>query len=451
MIVNRIKNNNYLNNPLIRDSFKLATSHFIMLLLPLIVTPILSRIYSPEYFGEWGVFSSTYYIISVVLFLCYEYAIIKVTKEDFPNTVILCFGVSFIIIVISIFVFYVGDTQGIKFFLNFKYKLPLVFFLFVSSFSKIFNYISNRYEKYWVMSAEYFLSGLSQALLRILFGMFVIFDNGLIAGTILSQVICCLFYIFFLYNIFNSNFFSRLSFFGIVSVAKNNKKFPLFDAPSTLLSYAAMNLPVIILSFYFEMAEIGCFSVILQLLLLPMSLIGSAIGRVYYRNISLDDSTEKAISTASLQVLSMTLYLALIPAFVLACGGDYLITMFLGPKWTTAGGVALCMALWSIPTILTQPLLPIFRKENKQDKMFLYDGMYFIFGLGALLLSCLLGGGLYLCIFIYSIGCFVAKAILFIEICKITDISFHKNIKKPIIFCYIACFAILLTRIAFLL
>lgn len=433
-------------NSLLKDSFKLATSHFVMFFLPLVVTPILSRIYMPEQFGEWGVFSSTYCIINVILFLCYEYAIIKADPDDFPSTVALCFGVSFTIVSLCILIFWGGDRLNISFFDDFKYKIPLIVYLFVSAFTKIFDYISNRFEKYWLMSTQYFISGLSQAVFRILFGFIIIFDNGLIMGTIFSQITCLLFYLYFLFHYFDHDFFKIISMSRIRQIAINNKKFPLYDTPSTLLSYAALNLPVIILSFYFGKAEIGCFSIIVQLLLLPMSLIGSALGRVYYQQISAASDILN-IQKISLQVLKLTIWLAILPTLFLACGGDQIVEIFLGDKWTTVGPISLCLTLWSIPTILTQPLLPIFRKCNKQEEMFLYDSIYFVLGVGAILLACFFKKSIYICILFYAIGCFAAKTFLFFRILKITGLYILQIRNNKVDVLYIFCLILLLIRL----
>ena len=50
--------------PLVRNTLKLSSSSALLMLLPLVVTPILSRLYTPEDYGDWGVFSSVLYIVS---------------------------------------------------------------------------------------------------------------------------------------------------------------------------------------------------------------------------------------------------------------------------------------------------------------------------------------------------------------------------------------------------
>ena len=61
--------------PLVRNTLKLSSSSALLMLLPLIVTPILSRLYTPADYGDWGVFSSVFYVINSFLFLSYTFAI----------------------------------------------------------------------------------------------------------------------------------------------------------------------------------------------------------------------------------------------------------------------------------------------------------------------------------------------------------------------------------------
>ena len=90
--------------PLVRNTLKLSSSSVILMFLPLLVTPILSRLYTPADYGDWGVFSSVYYIVIAFLFLSYENTIVKSTnKEEVPNLILLCLVVSLAIIIVVAF------------------------------------------------------------------------------------------------------------------------------------------------------------------------------------------------------------------------------------------------------------------------------------------------------------------------------------------------------------
>lgn len=418
-LTNKVKRN--INLPLFRNSLKMSMSNIIMYLLPIIVTPILSRLYLPQDFGEWGIFSSCVSVLCMAMFGGFENALVKAEEREVKVVAKICCITAILMIGIVVLCFYVGEKYRIHFFESFPNPCLLYVYLFFHIFYTLSYNLCNRYEKYTSLSINNIIQGGSQATFRIIFAISgITFFNGLILGTTTSLLISSFFLIISLKNISLSN---NSKTTNIKSVIRRYKKFPLFDAPSSLLSFAAFNLPVIILSLYFNKAEIGCLSIIFQLLLMPMSLIGSAIGKVYYQELCKERSEEFTMVTTT-RIFKILAIISIIPLAFIACGGDYIIVLFLGNKWTTAGIVALCLALWSFPTILTQPLLPLFRYLNIQNTMLLYDILYFTCGIGTIIISCHITKNLYAILFLFSIACFVSKILLFVKIASLANISF---------------------------
>ena len=337
---------NISSNSLFTNALKLSSSNVILYLLPLIVTPILSRIYPPDTFGGWGIFSSTTVILTVLLLGGYEYAIVKAKQQEIKSTIHLCIlcGVFSILLIFS--VFSIGEWSGVSFFELFPAKNLLYIYLFISIPLIITQNFANRIEYYSQLAISYLILGLSQAILRILFGFFHINQNGLILGTTIAQGIACLYLILCLKKNFRL-FFSKVILNKIKQTAVKYKNFPLFDAPASLLSFSAFNLPIIILSLYYSKADIGCFSIIIQLLLMPMSFIGAAIGKVYYQQIAKSNNDIHLIHEKSLSIYNVLSYIALMPSVFILLGGNTLIVYFLGNQWHLAGDVALCLSIWS--------------------------------------------------------------------------------------------------------
>jgi len=153
------------------------------------------------------------------------------------------------------------------------------------------------------------------------------------------------------------------------------------------------------------------------------------MGKVYYQRIS--SNTDTAIATTE-EMLKILAVISILPLLFIACGGDKLITLFLGSQWDSAGNVALCLALWSFPTILTQPVLPLFRVKNKQRTLLFFDTLYFISSIGSILLTCSFVHNMLLTLTIYATCCFVVKFALFIHILYLGKISI-KQFKNHIL------------------
>ena len=137
--------------PLVRNTLKLSSSSALLMLLPLIVTPILSRLYTPADYGDWGVFSSVFYVINSFLFLSYENTIVKSNNEkEVPNLIGICVVVSSIVILLTLLTFSVGSLMGVDFFCNFPSVKLLVLLLGAQAIHVIANNIANREKKIWI-------------------------------------------------------------------------------------------------------------------------------------------------------------------------------------------------------------------------------------------------------------------------------------------------------------
>ena len=425
---NRIKA--ILASPLVWNSAKISGSNVIMYMLPLIVTPILTRLYTPEAFGEWGVFSSFVAIVNIGLFLGFENVIIQAKEEEVPHILKICVITS-ICVIAGIALFFLGGLKDeVTFFTDFPVPYILFIYLLLYAAYTIFYNLANRYEQYYAISFSNIIQGGGQALFRIILAFVCLTTiNGLILGTTIALGLTAFFIFFILVREKLLKHFSKYNILITKQLISKYRNFPLYDAPASLLSFAAFNLPIIILSFFFSRTDIGCFSIILQLLLMPMSLVGSAMGKVYYQRIS--SNTDTAIATTE-EMLKILAVISILPLLFIACGGDKLITLFLGSQWDSAGNVALCLALWSFPTILTQPVLPLFRVKNKQRTLLFFDTLYFISSIGSILLTCSFVHNMLLTLTIYATCCFVVKFALFIHILYLGKISI-KQFKNHIL------------------
>ena len=405
---------------------KMSSSNILMFLLPVAVTPVLSRLYTQADFGEWGIFSSFVSILTIAIFAGYENTIVKATEEEISYVSTLCLLIAFIVTFFTALIFYIGQAEHISFFLNFPPITLLAVYLIAYAIHTVFSNICNRYGKYSGIAIENAILGGTQAGFRMLFGIVsLIAINGLILGTTLAQIATFVFLLFYIIHVGKVKKLWGWDINKMRSILFKYKNFALFDAPSSLLCFAGFNIPLLILVAFFDKETIGCYSIVLQLLLLPMSLVGSAIGRVYYEQLCSDKDGEQItnIQRSTLQVGKIVALISFIPMLFLACGGDKVVTLFLGSKWSTAGDISLCLAFWSFPTILTQPLIPLFRYLNKQKVLFLYNLAYSIVAVGTILLGCLVSRDIYFILSVYAFCGSMVNLAMYAHILRLGEIS----------------------------
>lgn len=436
-----------MSSPFIRNTLKLSASSVILMFLPLFVTPILSRLYTPSDYGDWGVFSSVLYIVNSFVFLSYENTIVKSNDDDeIPSLVGLCLVALMAISLGVVIVFKLGELLGIRFFVNFPAFFFLIPVIVLSALYTLSSNIANRQKKYNAMAITSIINGISQAVFRIILGLYPIIAYGLIVGNLIAQLFASLLLIILLRSFFKDRFLKKISWSSIMSSAYKYKKFPFFDAPARFIEFAIGNFAILILAQFWQKEDIGCFSMVMQFVLIPITIIGSAMGNVYFREISENASSQEGIACATSRVGKINLVLSVIPILFLSLGGDELFVLFLGDKWENVAPMSLCMVLFSVPVILSEPLLPIFRSLDRQETRFKINTVNFVASLGSLSLMAILTHNLYLSLIVYSLAYAILRFVMFYKELALAGLK-PQNLSKWFVFSMIACYGLAITRI----
>ena len=405
--------------------------------LSIISTPVLSRIFSPEAYGEWGVFSSVSMILGSVLFLSYENAIVRVKEErELPAIIWLCIISTLAVILFTVFVFWVGSWFNIKFFVDYPSVPLLVVVLLLTSLDVLFTNVSNRYSQYNTMTFAGIANGVSQPLSRIVFGL-IPFSKGLIYGNILGLIVKIGYFLIkskkYLINIL----LKPVPSIEIKNAAIDYKKFPLYDAPARLIEFVIGNIVIIILSVYFNLEEIGCFSMVAQLVQAPLILMGSSMSTVYFKDLAVVAGDKEQIAVVSRRTTRVCLIMAISVSLFFVAGGDCLVVLFLGHKWALAGDMSLCLTIFSIPVVLSEPLMPIFKVLDKQNLRFWLNIVNLALTVGALFVGAYFVHNILLVLVLYSICYATLRFVMFSLQLKLVTISFFSFKKETIAITFI--------------
>lgn len=435
----------YKNHSLLINTAKLSFGNLLMYVLPIIVTPILSRLYSPASFGEWGVFSSIT-IFTIVLFLSLENAIVKAEEDEIPQMIIICLIIGTLLSALFIIIIKNLESWGLlKTLGSNSNTIFLIYFIAYILYSLSYN-LNNRYAQYTTLALANTIQGGSQALFRIALAYIILTSaSGLILGTTIAECLTAFFLSIMIFPKIRKYKWRKCTFNKLKQIFLKYRNFPLYDAPANLLAFSALSLPTIILAIYYSKSEIGCLSIIFQLLLMPMSLIGTAIGKVYYQELSINANDKDKTKEATNSILRIITIISILPLLFICCGGDKLIVYFLGKEWQTAGNIAICLSLWSFPVILTQPLLPIFRVQDKQKMQLYYDLLYFALGIGSLALCSYNSLSIYTTLSSFSLASAISKFALFKKILSLSGCTILKN--KAAIFIWCIGLIVLLIRL----
>ncbi len=346
-------------NEFAANVIKLISGTALGQLITVFISPLLTRIYAPEDFGLFAVYFSIVSILSVIICLRYEIAIVLPKDEDKAIDLVLlsgfvALGLSFLLLFIG-FVFnnqlvHIIGYPEFKFYI---FLIPLSTF-FYGCF-QIFNFWMTRLQLYNKLAISKTLKGISTGVMQLGWGFFLYPGAiGLILGQIAGNMLPT-FYLFQhsfhqvkkrLINGFTSNLKSALIEY---------KRFPIFTSWATLINALSQNIPALLLAFLFSPAAAGFYAITIRVISMPAALIGNSVRQVYFQRASAIHNTGSSIYPLFKKTTWQLVFLAIIPFTVIIIWGSSLFTFVLGPSWGEAGTYASILSLWLFFTFINPP------------------------------------------------------------------------------------------------
>lgn len=409
-----------------KDIFLLSTSSLIAQLIPVFASIILARIYTAEQYGDWGIFLSYVGILSIIVMGQYEMAIVRPfsTKES-TDLVYLCTLLGFSWMVLCYLVILVLDYTNINYFYSIPCPYLLPIYVFLSGLLQVYLHYANRKESYAIIAISGILRNICQAISRIIIGLSQVF-HGLIFGALIGLLSSILYseHKLLIQHIFSQKpDWKRIKF-----VAYRYRYFPMYLMPSSLLNALSTNLPVILLTRYFEKEYIGYFSMTISLLFIPIQLIGNAISKIFYKKSSLQNNQEE-VQNLSYKLFKITFSLGLLINIILLIGGESLFTLVLGSEWRISGIYALFLSPWIWMTLCFSPLSVIFDSRDKQFIEFIFNIILFISRISVILCGGYILKNMNMTVLLYGMCGFIIWGIEGYVIFKIIGFSFASKQK----------------------
>lgn len=307
--------------------------------IPIVISPFLTRIYSPENFGVLGLFVSMSTLLGVIVSLRYDSAIIQADNDAEAKQLgvvafIFALFFSFILLLIVIFlndsISLLFDNERIG---NWLYFLPLTV-LSVSLFY-ILSFWLNRKKRFVEMSINKIVNKSSESFISLLIGLLSFKTIGLLFGYIFGQFFTTL----LLVNKVRKDKF-RLKPLLAKKVIKKYKEFPIYFLPSTIMSEISSNVSLILMGSLYGATFTGFYALVFRVTYLPLGLVGNSIGDVYRQKAYehyLEFGNCKELFFKTFKTLFL---LGLMPLVVLLFMGEFLFMFVFGSEWETAGTIS---------------------------------------------------------------------------------------------------------------
>ncbi len=413
----------------IKNVLTLMTGTVFAQALTLIITPVLTRIYTPDDFGLFGVYIS---IIGICAILCcgrFDMAIVlPEEKEEASNLVLASLIWTFlftiiVLLIINIWGESVASLLGSPTAKTWLWLLPVnVFFLGVF---QTLNYWNTRHKNYERLATRKMTQSSLTAVAQLSFGFLTkVGAVGLIAGQLIGLFGATSFLIKKFTEEDFSNVKRNLSTHRIRTVATRYKKYPIFNMLPSVIDSITVALPVLFFTKYFDLNVAGQYSLGVRLLYLPASLIGAAVAQVYFQRIA-----EEYNKTGSIDIIVRRIFKALVMIAIPFCliimiMGPWLFSFFFGSAWTTAGEFCRILAPAIGLRFAVSPLSQVFGAVNKQEVSAIWQVTAFVITVASLGLSLLFRDAYYSVSFLMISDLFVYSFYLFL-IFKVSGVELN--------------------------
>jgi O-antigen/teichoic acid export membrane protein len=326
-----------------KNVLTLMTGTTIAQAIPIAISPILTRIYTPEDFGVFALYMSIASIMAAVATGKYELAIMLPKKdEDAINIVVLSIVISFFVSFIAFLIVFIFNAQitnllGNRKISNWLYFIPITVLL--TGIYQSFNYWLNRKKQYKKLATSTIVQTGTTATSNLVMGFYGFESSGLILGNVFGQIVATTILGKYIWKKENYRL-SQIKKLKIFELAKKYINFFKYSTFSSLLNSLSFNLLSILLSKIFSATVLGFYSLVYRILTLPSALIGSSISQVYfqestkYKNIY---GNNKVIFLSTLKKLTIISGLIYIPMYFYIVD---LITFVFGEEWKISGEIA---------------------------------------------------------------------------------------------------------------
>ncbi|MEA3451626.1 MAG: oligosaccharide flippase family protein [Bacteroidota bacterium] len=367
-----------------RNILTLMTGTVIAQAIPIGISPILTRMYTPEDFGVFAVYMSIVSIIAAFVTGRYELAIMLPKKdEDAINiltlSVIITFFVSIsILLIVLIFNLEITNFLGNSEISSWLYFIPLSVFL--TGIYQSFNYWSNRKKQYKLLATSRVIQSTATATSNLSMGFNGLGTSGLIVGGVIGQSLATSVLGKMIWDE-GKNHLANVNKLKIFALGKKYSKFPKYDLSAYVAYSIYSNFAAIFFNKFFESSVSGFYFFANKLLKTPFSFFISAFSDVFYQKLS-QSKTNEAISNEvnyySLKIFKITI----IPFIVVVYSSFYYVEFIFGEEWKELYKYIYIFSLPIYIGLLLSPYRHILKIINRQEiSMYLHIFRLVILGI----------------------------------------------------------------------
>lgn len=350
--------------------------------------PILTRLYSPSEFSIFAVYASLLGVLSTISCLRFELAIPISNKDREAVSLVLLALISNVITSILITFFICLFYNEILIILKIEAFSQLIWLIpvgmFFSGLYITFQYWATRNKKFTAIAQTKVLQSVSGVLTQIIMGITGFSVIGLILGQIV-KISAGLYGLIWGFWQDANKYVKEIKFeFLKISFIKYDQ-YPKYSTLEALANSSAIHLPVILIAAFSTGSDAGYLMLAMQVMMIPMQLIGNAISQVYlghapekYKVGELTHYTKKCV----FQLVKI----GIIPLAIISLVAPFVFPYVFGGEWKRAGDMMLWMLPWFVMQLIVSPISMSLYIIDKPKLALILQMFGLVFRVGGLLL-----------------------------------------------------------------
>lgn len=376
----------------VRHIVTLATGAALAQVIPLMVQPILTRMYTPREFGVLSIYVALMSNLAVLATARYEMAIVLPGDEKRATNLMglslfFATALSLLMLVLQLcginhlLLKLMGTPADTADFVFWLYLLPVS--LWLAGLMQAWTNWNNRHSRYRANASGRMSQSLGMSGTQLAGGLLHAGAGGLILGQFAGQVFSLLAQAWL-------DIRQRFSWRHQVDrqtmrqVALEYSEFPKINTPHAFVTALQDSMTLALLGFLSGASTVGFYGMMMRLLKLPAALIGQAVAQVAYRELAEARNAGRPLRPILKRMVVALGGLALIPFLVIRLAGEPLFRFVLGSSWSTAGRYAEAMAIFILFHFVASPMAMVPLVIQRQRTAFMLSLVQTTLFVGAL-------------------------------------------------------------------
>lgn len=355
--------------------------------LGVLVLPVITRLYSPDDFALFAIYSSILGILSVATCLRFEIAIpIPEKDKDALSLFILAVLSNIAFTSILVLVIFLFQVQILDLIQQPKLK-PFIWLIpvgvLLAGLYNALQYWATRNKQFSTVAKTRITQSITSSAAQIAGGYYGFGAIGLIVGQIInfSAGIIKLSISFWKQS---KCLFNEISIAKLKENWKRYDKFPKYSTFEALANVASSQLPIIIIAAVAIGPEAGYLILATKVMAVPMTLVGSAIAQVYLAHAP-EYYNKGKLRGYTLQTIKKIALLTIAPLISIGAMSPFLFPIVFGEEWSRAGYMVAWMIPWFTMQILGSPVSMSLHVTGNQKIALLLQFFGFVIRVGGLI------------------------------------------------------------------